>query len=103
MRSEGRAGACGRSLGGTASSLRGDLRHIFKEWESGGQKKIVIRLQNIHEIYALKAQCEELGLFTTIVTDAGKTQVDPGTVTCIGIGPAPEEMIDIITSKYPLL
>ena len=78
-------------------------KKIYKDWDSGGQKKIVIRLQNIHELYALKAACEELGLFTTIIMDAGKTQVDPGTVTCIGIGPAPEELVDIITAKYPLL
>jgi PTH2 family peptidyl-tRNA hydrolase len=78
-------------------------KKIYRDWDSGGQKKIVIRLQNIHELYALKSACEELGLFTTIIMDAGKTQVDPGTVTCIGIGPAPEELVDIITAKYPLL
>ena len=31
------------------------------------------------------------------VTDAGHTQISPGTTTCISLGPAPEEKIDKIT------
>ena len=37
------------------------------------------------------------------VTDAGHTQIAPGTTTCISIGPAPEEKIDKITGDLKLL
>jgi len=37
------------------------------------------------------------------VTDAGHTQIAPGTMTCISIGPAPEEKIDKITGDLKLL
>ncbi len=78
-------------------------KKIFREWESQGQKKIVIRLQNVEELYRLKAECESLGLNTSVISDAGYTQVDPGSTTCIGIGPAPSEIVNKITSEYPLL
>jgi peptidyl-tRNA hydrolase, PTH2 family len=38
-----------------------------------------------------------------IVQDRGLTQIPTGTVTCIGIGPAPSEIIDKVTSKLKLL
>ncbi len=65
------------SLGYYSFQVQKNNKKIYKDWDSGGQKKIVIRLQNIHELYALKSACEELGLFTTIIMDAGKTQVNP--------------------------
>ena len=37
------------------------------------------------------------------VTDAGHTQIAPGTITCLSIGPAPEENIDKITGDLKLL
>ena len=33
----------------------------------------------------------------------GRTQVDPGTITVIGIGPGPTEMVDSITGHLNLL
>jgi len=38
-----------------------------------------------------------------VVSDAGHTQLDPGTVTCMSIGPAPENAIDRITGDLKLL
>jgi PTH2 family peptidyl-tRNA hydrolase len=78
-------------------------KKTYREWESQGQRKIVIRLQNLEELYKLKELCETSGLNTSIVSDAGYTQVDPGSITCIGIGPAPSDVIDKITSEFPLL
>jgi PTH2 family peptidyl-tRNA hydrolase len=37
-----------------------------------------------------------------MITDAGLTQVPPGTVTCLGIGPVKASVIDPITGDYPL-
>lgn len=78
-------------------------KKAFKRWESSGQKKVVIRLANKDELMRLKGESDILGLFTSVISDAGFTQVEPGSVTCIGIGPAEESIIDQITQKYPLL
>ena len=38
-----------------------------------------------------------------VITDAGRTQVEPGTVTCMGLGPAPASELDKITGELKML
>ena len=38
-----------------------------------------------------------------VITDAGRTQVEPGTVTCMGLGPAPANELDKITGELKML
>jgi peptidyl-tRNA hydrolase, PTH2 family len=44
-----------------------------------------------------------LMLPVAVVHDMGLTQIEPGTLTCIGIGPAPCEIIDKVTQCLKLL
>lgn len=78
-------------------------KKLFKEWIREGQKKVVIRVDNEKAIFELKGRVEALGLVNEVITDAGHTQIEPGTVTCLGIGPVEEEVIEPITGKYSLL
>jgi PTH2 family peptidyl-tRNA hydrolase len=41
-------------------------------------------------------------LITDKITDAGLTEIPPGTITCLGIGPAKEADIDRITGHLKL-
>ena len=50
----------------------------------------------------LKKQAEEIGLAAVIIYDAGKTQVESGSATVLGIGPAPADIIDKITGHLKL-
>ena len=38
-----------------------------------------------------------------MITDAGRTQIEPGSQTCVGIGPAPESEIDKVTGGLKML
>ncbi|MCL4332968.1 MAG: peptidyl-tRNA hydrolase Pth2 [Candidatus Thermoplasmatota archaeon] len=78
-------------------------RKIFKAWMAEGQRKVVIRVSGLDELYRLKERAEMEGFRTCLITDAGLTQIPPGTVTCLGIGPGQEEEIDRITGEFPLL
>ncbi|MCL4335478.1 MAG: peptidyl-tRNA hydrolase Pth2 [Candidatus Thermoplasmatota archaeon] len=75
----------------------------FKAWMDQGQKKIVIRVNDLDSLMALGKRLRELGVHICEVTDAGYTQVPTGSLTCFGTSPVEAELIDPVTSEYPLL
>jgi PTH2 family peptidyl-tRNA hydrolase len=75
----------------------------WKAWFDEGQRKVVVKVDSESALDTLRKDAEELGLIATIIHDSGLTQVEPGTATCIGIGPAPAELVDKITGDLPLL
>jgi len=77
-------------------------REDVKAWRSQGMKKVVLKAGSKEELYKLKQDAQDAGLVTGLITDAGETELEPGTVTCLGIGPAPEEKIDKITGHLDL-
>lgn len=74
-----------------------------KAWELGGQKKIVLKVGSEKELLEYFEKCRDAGLKPALVRDAGHTQLEPGTVTCFGVGPAEENKIDSILGKLKLL
>ncbi len=74
-----------------------------KTWLSQGQKKSVLGCKNMDELRVIYQQAREANLSTALITDQGRTEVDEGTTTCLGIGPAPGRDIDKITGKLKLL
>ncbi len=74
----------------------------FEQWWAG-QEKVVVKVQSLKELEEIKRQAIELNLPWSEVTDAGHTQIAPGTTTCISIGPAPENLVDKITGNLKLL
>lgn len=75
----------------------------FKKWQAEGAKKVVVRVEYLDELMALEKKAKAGKLPTCLITDAGLTEIPPNTVTCLGIGPAPNPSIDPITGELPLL
>jgi len=86
-----------------ALKARKSHRLLFSRWYKEGQRKVVVKLKGLEELYRLREEAVRAGLVVGVVQDAGLTEVPPGTVTCIGLGPAKEEDIDRLTGDFPLL
>ena len=74
-----------------------------KNWKEQGQKKIALKVSSLSELYEVRDAAEKLGLVCAIVKDAGRTEIPPGTVTALGIGPARVEEMDEVTKHLELL
>jgi len=72
-------------------------------WRTQGQKKIVVKVRSLDEMLKIKKNAEEVGLIATLIADAGLTELPPGTITALGLGPAPSDLIDRVTGSLPLL
>jgi PTH2 family peptidyl-tRNA hydrolase len=62
----------------------------LKKWLDEGQKKVVVKVQSEVELRDLFMQARKLDLPAVLIQDRGLTQIPPGTITTLGIGPAPE-------------
>ena len=88
------------------SSAQDAFNHHKKWWETWmyeGQKKVAVKVADEKELGELEEAADQLGLPHSLIVDRGLTEVPEGTVTCLGIGPAPTAMIDRITGKLKLL
>lgn len=72
-------------------------------WEAEGMKKVVVGVKDIKEFMRIKERVKRANIPYSVIRDAGRTQIRPGTVTAMGIGPAKEEKINRITKNLKLL
>ena len=75
----------------------------FNSWFKAGQAKVVVKVQTLSELVEIRKHAETLHLSVAEIQDSGLTQIPPGTVTCIGIGPGPSGLIDKVTNHLKLL
>ncbi len=86
----------------TEAVLRSHKDDLTK-WRSIGMKKVVLKVTDDKELIKYKNLAEDSGLVTALITDAGRTVVEPGTITCLGIGPDKEEKIDKVTGHLKMV
>ena len=75
----------------------------YEGWKDTGQAKIVLKVDSVDELQDLFLKAKSAGLPASLIQDRGLTQIEPGTVTCLGVGPAPDAEVDRITGKLKLL
>jgi PTH2 family peptidyl-tRNA hydrolase len=75
----------------------------LERWMSNAYPKIVLKADDERELFEIKALADAMGLINSVITDAGRTEIAPGSVTCIGIGPDAESRIDRVTGELSML
>jgi len=100
-------GKIAAQAGHAAVSASEDARRHFKEWWKAwldaGQCKIAVKVKSEEELLKLEEEAEKSELPYALISDRGLTQLQPGTKTCLAIGPAPSNEVDKITGKLALL
>jgi peptidyl-tRNA hydrolase, PTH2 family len=75
----------------------------MQAWLDMGMPKIVLDGETEARLGLLLQAAQDAGLPAYLVRDAGRTVIPSGTITCLGIGPAPAEKIDALTGALALL
>jgi PTH2 family peptidyl-tRNA hydrolase len=96
------AQGCHASLMSYLEAERADKR-IAKEWLDTGEKKIVLKVSDEEALVKLFKAFEFKKIPCALVSDAGLTQLPPGTKTALGVGPWKESDIDQFTKGFKLL
>lgn len=76
---------------------------MIKKWRAQGMGKIALKVDSEKELYKYIQMAKDEGFVTSIITDAGKTVVAPGTVTCGAIGPDLTAKIDLVSGKLKMM
>ncbi|XP_076452510.1 peptidyl-tRNA hydrolase 2, mitochondrial-like [Babylonia areolata] len=75
----------------------------FRQWRLHGQPKVVVRADSTAMLKELGSKAQSLGLVTCLISDAGRTQIAPGSKTVLGVGPGPASLVDQVTGHLKLL
>ncbi|OIW25853.1 PTH2-domain-containing protein [Coniochaeta ligniaria NRRL 30616] len=81
----------------------GAAAKLLKRWERHGQAKIAVQTKSQDEMLELMGKARSLGVTAEVIADAGRTQIDAGSLTVLGVGPAPKSVVDKITGHLKLL
>jgi len=87
----------------SSDEARKRKRTWHRNWVDEGQKKVALSVPSLDDLRRLEKKARSLGLPTALVEDRGLTELPPGTITALAIGPAPSTVIDEVTSNLPLL
>ncbi len=97
------AAQCSHAAVNCAIKARKKAVRLYERWNNVGARKIVVRADDEPHLRQLYAKALTAGLVCDLVKDAGHTEIPPGTVTVLGIGPSPRLAVDAITGDLKLL
>jgi len=73
------------------------------EWRKEGMKKVVLEVADEKELLKYKKISDELGLISALIRDAGRTEIKPGTLTCLAVGPDLIEKVDKVSKDLKMV
>ena len=70
---------------------------FVKAWLHRAQAKVTLKIDDEASMDAVANAARARGITVAVIEDAGRTEVEPGTRTVVGLGPAPRSLIDAVT------
>lgn len=74
-----------------------------RAWEMSGCAKIALKCPTQDELELIAAKAMERDVPIYLVEDAGRTQIAAGSLTVLGLGPAPTYVFEELTSHLKLM
>ena len=100
---KGKAAAqCSHATLAAYKSARSHAPKTLRRWESRGQPKITTKVDDEDALMTALATARSLGLVASVIQDAGRTQIAPGSKTVVAVGPGPEHLVDQVTGQFKL-
>jgi PTH2 family peptidyl-tRNA hydrolase len=86
-----------------SENARVSHQEVWRAWYREGQKKVAVKVSSEEELLELRRVAISHRLPHALIRDAGMTELPPGTITVLGIGPAKAEDMDKVTGTLKLL
>ena len=84
--------------------LRQQYASNIAVWESTGEKAVCLKCKSLDVLHELVKACNESNppIPNYYVMDAGRTEIEPNTITVLAIGPDLNDKINTISGKLKL-
>ncbi|TFG00326.1 MAG: peptidyl-tRNA hydrolase [Promethearchaeota archaeon] len=96
------AQACHASVS-ASNIVQRQRKRLWKNWINSGQKKVVLKVNALEQLEKIQRELERAHIPNRQIKDRGLTQLSPGTITALGIGPVESSEVDKITGDLKLL
>ena len=97
------AAQCAHASADCVLSAKRSNPRALDQYLRRGARKIVCKVPDLISLKQVYSRAKKAGLVCQLVTDAGHTEIPPGTETGVGIGPGPRAEIDKITGQLSLV
>lgn len=87
---------CAHAAVACTLAARKTQARLVERWSQSGSRKVCLQIEDLAGMRRLCGQAQSAGMVTHLVKDAGLTEVSPGEITVLGIGPAPRRSLDAI-------
>ena len=95
---------CYHPLSSSTPGFHDDCPHTLADkWLADIQTKVVLKVGSEDELNAVLQRALDAGLIAAPIHDAGHTQIEAGTFTCVGLGPDEAEKLNAVTGELKLL
>lgn len=97
------AAQCGHGAVGAYKSAVKSMPAVVRQWENSGCPKIAVKCESKAELLEIRRQAKEHNFNICMIRDAGRTQIEPNSITVLAIGPAKVSDLDHVTGHLKLL